>query len=179
MGSVLVVRQDRKPLLPLHVEAMSSYCRSEATTWFSHYDGELSKIVPLSKEAVLANIRRPAFLEFWEKFIAKKIEEGVAAVPNHVRCDQANHEALCWQPRFFQKGGVEVGSPAPLKEELHEELNTSLLYHNCINCDSQNISLWVLPTTFSPAPLQQSAIHPLLHTHPPLHLHLSPGFLST
>jgi hypothetical protein len=40
VGSIIVVRQDRKPLSPLHVEALCVYCRDEIRPLLAHSVGE-------------------------------------------------------------------------------------------------------------------------------------------
>jgi hypothetical protein len=72
VGSVVVVRKDKKPLLPLHMEALTTYCRKEALPIVSHSLGEYSPEEPVSKEHVLQLICRPMFIIFWYKFIEEK-----------------------------------------------------------------------------------------------------------
>jgi hypothetical protein len=72
VGSVVVIRKDKKPLLPLHMEALTTYCRKEALPIVSHSLGEYSSEEPVSKEHVLQLICRPMFIIFWYKFIEEK-----------------------------------------------------------------------------------------------------------
>ncbi|RVD87314.1 uncharacterized protein DFL_001556 [Arthrobotrys flagrans] len=68
-GSFLAVRQDRKPLKPLHMEALCRYCRDYVLPLFSHHLGEYAPDEPLSQEAVLGMICRPTFsIFFYERF---------------------------------------------------------------------------------------------------------------
>lgn len=76
VGSTVVVRQDKKPLSPLHVEALCKYCRYEIRPLLAHSIGEYSPEKPMSKDAVLAMICRPTFVIHWYKFLDKKHEEG-------------------------------------------------------------------------------------------------------
>ncbi|KAK6524747.1 hypothetical protein TWF281_011647 [Arthrobotrys megalospora] len=64
-GSVLVVRQDGKPLTPLHMEALCKYCRDHVHPIFGHVVGEFVPDEPLSKEAALSMVCRPTFSIFW------------------------------------------------------------------------------------------------------------------
>lgn len=72
VGSVLVVRQDMKPLHPLHVEALCKYCRHDIAPLFAHSMGEHAPEEPMKKEAVLAMICRPTFGMSWYKLLEEK-----------------------------------------------------------------------------------------------------------
>ncbi|KAK8123045.1 hypothetical protein PG984_011715 [Apiospora sp. TS-2023a] len=74
-GSVLVVRQDKKPLWPLHAEALSKYCQFEIRPLLAHTLGEYAPDEPLSREAVLAMICRPTFSIHWYKLLEGKTGE--------------------------------------------------------------------------------------------------------
>lgn len=76
VGSVLVVRQDKKPILPLHVEALSTYCQYEARDFLAHSIGEYAPEIPMTKEAALGMITRPSFIIHWYKLVRKKAREG-------------------------------------------------------------------------------------------------------
>ncbi|KAK6447149.1 hypothetical protein FP744_10003399 [Trichoderma asperellum] len=76
VGSVLVVRQDRKLLYPLHVEALCKYCRYDIMPLFSHSMGEFEPEEPLEKEVVLAIICRPTFVLPWYKLLDEKSNRG-------------------------------------------------------------------------------------------------------
>ena len=75
VGSTIVVRQDRKPLLSLHVEALCKYCR-EIRPLFGHSQGEYAPEKPMKKDAVLAMICRPTFVIHWYKLLEMKREKG-------------------------------------------------------------------------------------------------------
>lgn len=76
VGSVLVLRQDTKPLHPLHVEALCRYCRYDIMPLFSHSMGEYAPEQPMKKNAVLAMICRPTFVISWYKLLDEKIKKG-------------------------------------------------------------------------------------------------------
>ena len=75
-GSVLVVRQDRKPLHPLHAEALCKYCRYEIRPLLAHSIGEYAPDEPLEKDAVLRMICRPTFSILWYKLLEEKHRNG-------------------------------------------------------------------------------------------------------
>ncbi len=76
VGSVLVVRQDKKALSPLHVEALCNYCRYEVGPVIAHSVGDYYPEEPISKDGVLAMICRPTFVIYWFKLLDEKdIEE--------------------------------------------------------------------------------------------------------
>ena len=74
VGSVLVVRKDRKPLLPLHMEAISRYCQFEIAPFFEHSQGGYAPEEPMGKDAVLAAISRASFIIFWYKVLKESKE---------------------------------------------------------------------------------------------------------
>ena len=75
VGSTLVVRQDKKPLLPLHVEALCRYCRYEIHPLLSHSQGvEYAPEKPIKMDLVLAIICRPTFVICWHKLMDEKHE---------------------------------------------------------------------------------------------------------
>ena len=76
VGSTIVVRQDKKPLSPLHAEALCNYCRHEIRPLLAHSIGEYSPEEPMSKDAVLAMICRPTFVIYWYKLLDGKHESG-------------------------------------------------------------------------------------------------------
>ena len=80
VGSAIVVRQDKKPLLPLHAEALCKYCRHEIGPLFAHSNGEYTEDDPLKKEAVLAMICRPTFVIRWYKLLDEKHEKWLEEV---------------------------------------------------------------------------------------------------
>lgn len=75
VGSVLV-RQDNKPLLPLHVEALCRYCRFDIRPLLAHSVGEYAPEKPMEKDAVLAMICRATFVIYWYKLLEEKSKEG-------------------------------------------------------------------------------------------------------
>jgi hypothetical protein len=78
VGSVIVVRKDRKPLLPLHMEALARYCHKEVRPILGHSLGECSPEEPISKEGALQLICRPMFVLSWYNFIEEKKEYAVS-----------------------------------------------------------------------------------------------------
>ncbi|KAI2634751.1 hypothetical protein GGS26DRAFT_551210 [Hypomontagnella submonticulosa] len=78
VGSAIVVRQDKKPLLPVHAEALCKYCRYEARAFLAHSLGEYAPEKPIEKEAALAMICRPAFVISWYKLLDEKRAKGEA-----------------------------------------------------------------------------------------------------
>ena len=70
------MRQDKKPLSPLHVEELCKYCRYEIRPLLAHSMGEYAPEEPMSKEAVLAMICRPTFVIYWYKLLDEKHEAG-------------------------------------------------------------------------------------------------------
>ncbi|KAK6341603.1 hypothetical protein TWF696_008674 [Orbilia brochopaga] len=77
VGSVIVVRQDKKPLSPLHVEALCKYCLDEVQPLIGHSLGEYAPEEPMSKETAMSMICRPTFVIFWNKLLTAKLREGV------------------------------------------------------------------------------------------------------
>lgn len=76
VGSIIVVRQDKKALLPLHVEALCDYCRYEIRPLLAHSMGEYAPEEPMRKDAVLAMICRPTFVIYWSKVMDEKLKKG-------------------------------------------------------------------------------------------------------
>ncbi|KAI1204516.1 uncharacterized protein F4807DRAFT_447060 [Annulohypoxylon truncatum] len=76
VGSVIVVRQDKKPLFPLHMEAMCKYCRYDASDLIRHSLGEYAPEKPMEKGDVLTMICRPAFVIFWYKLLDERRKKG-------------------------------------------------------------------------------------------------------
>lgn len=68
MGSAIVVRKDRKPLLPLQMEALAKWCKEEVRPILAHSIGEYAPEEPISKEDVLTIICRPMFVVYWSRF---------------------------------------------------------------------------------------------------------------
>lgn len=77
VGSVVVIREDRKPLLPSHVEALCRYCRYDARDWVAHSMGEYAPDESMSKDLVLSMICRPTFSICWYRMCKEKHKEGV------------------------------------------------------------------------------------------------------
>jgi hypothetical protein len=78
VGSVIVVRQDKKPILPLHVEALCNYCRYEIRPLLAHSIGEYHPEEPISKDTALTMICRPTFIIYWYKLLDEKHKKGEA-----------------------------------------------------------------------------------------------------
>lgn len=74
MGSFIVVRQDKKPLFPLHVEALCKFCRYGIRPLLGHSIGEYAPEKPMERDAVLAMICRPAFVICWYRLLDEKDE---------------------------------------------------------------------------------------------------------
>ena len=71
VGSTIVVRQDKKPLSPLHVEALCHYCQFELQPLFGDSIGENYPKPPMSQDAVLTHITRAAFTQFWYRWLSE------------------------------------------------------------------------------------------------------------
>lgn len=76
VGSAIIVRQDRKPLLPLHAEALCRCCRREVGPLFAHSHGEYGE-KPMKRSQVLAMICEAAFIIYWYKLVEEKHEKWV------------------------------------------------------------------------------------------------------
>jgi hypothetical protein len=76
VGSVTVVRRDKKPLAPIHLEALCTYCKCEVLPLMCHTNGEYTTDEPLTREFVLKMICRPLFSIHWSKLCGRKHEEG-------------------------------------------------------------------------------------------------------
>ncbi|KAF2968379.1 hypothetical protein GQX73_g5216 [Xylaria multiplex] len=76
VGSIIVVRQDKKPLSRWHVEALCRYCRYEAWAYMTHSRGSYSSDEPMSKDKALSMICRPTFSISWERMLREKAEKG-------------------------------------------------------------------------------------------------------
>ncbi|KAF2812289.1 uncharacterized protein BDZ99DRAFT_383671 [Mytilinidion resinicola] len=76
VGSAIVVRQDKKPLAPLHVEALCRYCRDDVLPLLAHSMGEYAPEEPMGKDAVLAMICRPTFVICWYRLLEEKHKKG-------------------------------------------------------------------------------------------------------
>lgn len=77
VGSVLVVRQDRKPLHPLHMEALARFCQYELGPMFEHSMGGYGdRSTPLTKGQVLGHATVPFFELFWSKVFNVKLNSG-------------------------------------------------------------------------------------------------------
>lgn len=77
VGSVIVVRRDKKPLRPMDVQALCQYCRYEVRPLMAHTLGEYAPDKPLSKDFVLEFICRPTFSICWYKMWDQKHKEGI------------------------------------------------------------------------------------------------------
>ncbi|KAI0199273.1 hypothetical protein F4808DRAFT_433227 [Astrocystis sublimbata] len=76
VGSVMVVRKDKKPLWKWHVEALCRYSRNEAREWLAHSLGDYAPAEPMSKDQVLSKISRTTFAASWSKMCNEKHEKG-------------------------------------------------------------------------------------------------------
>ena len=73
VGSIAVMRQDKKDLLPLHMEAICNFCQSEMLPHFSDCEEIYPEAEqPARKDVVLAMLSRPTFKTYWEKFLKTK-----------------------------------------------------------------------------------------------------------
>ncbi|KAF8847174.1 hypothetical protein BDZ45DRAFT_607838 [Acephala macrosclerotiorum] len=86
VGSTVVVRQDKKPLSTLHVEALCRYCCYEIRPLLAHSMGEHAPEEPMTTDAVLAMICRPTFVISWYKLLDenRKRKDTDAAFPYDV-----------------------------------------------------------------------------------------------
>ncbi|OJD37929.1 ectomycorrhiza-upregulated zf-mynd domain-containing protein [Diplodia corticola] len=76
VGSAIVVRQDKKPLSPLHVEALCRYCRYEIGPLQMHSAGNYGPEEVIGKDVVLAFICRATFKICWDKLLDEKDRNG-------------------------------------------------------------------------------------------------------
>ncbi|KAJ8121614.1 hypothetical protein ONZ43_g1977 [Nemania bipapillata] len=76
VGSTIVVRQDKKPLLPWHAEALCSYCRYHARDCLAHTIGEYAPDKPMSKSLALSMICRPTFSIWWYRMCREQRDKG-------------------------------------------------------------------------------------------------------
>ena len=72
VGSAIAVRKDRKPLHPIHMEALAGYCRNEVQPLMGHSLGEYYPEEPIGKDDVLKIICRPMFVIYWSKFLEER-----------------------------------------------------------------------------------------------------------
>ena len=79
VGSVVVVRKDKKLLLPMHMEALARYCRYDVQPILAHSIGDYHPEEPIKKEDVLRIICRPMFVIYWSKFMSEKNGYGTAS----------------------------------------------------------------------------------------------------
>lgn len=70
VGSTIVVRKDRKALLPIHMEALAGYCWNEVQPLMAHSIGRY--IIAFKKDDVLKIICRRMFVIYWTKFCREK-----------------------------------------------------------------------------------------------------------
>ncbi|KAI0469470.1 hypothetical protein F4859DRAFT_505436 [Xylaria cf. heliscus] len=83
VGSVIVVRQDKKPLSPWHMEGLCRYCRYHVRALLGHSIGEYSPEEPMSRNQVLSMICRPTFYICWSNMVLEKTRNGeVCDVPS-------------------------------------------------------------------------------------------------
>ena len=72
VGSVLVVRLNKQPLLPMHVEALARYCWYEVRPILYHSLGTYAPEESIKKEDALKMICRPMFVIYWGNFVKEK-----------------------------------------------------------------------------------------------------------
>jgi hypothetical protein len=72
VGSAIAVRKDRKPLLPVHMEAFAKWCKEEIRPLLAHSIGEFYPEEPINKDDVLTIICRPMFVIYWSKFVEER-----------------------------------------------------------------------------------------------------------
>lgn len=75
VGSTIVVRRDKKPLAPSHVEALCNYCRYEVQPLMGQTMGEYVPDEPFARDFVRKMICRPMFSIYWSKFLDRKHKE--------------------------------------------------------------------------------------------------------
>lgn len=85
-GSLIVVRADPKPLLPLHVEALCKYIEDDIQPLMERASGKYDEKSPLhvSKQAVVSMVSAGSFGLFWHRFVEEKCNKGEfdSAVPS-------------------------------------------------------------------------------------------------
>ncbi|EPE27683.1 HIT/MYND zinc finger-like protein [Glarea lozoyensis ATCC 20868] len=80
-GSAIIVRQDKKPLLPIDAEALCRYCQFEVLPLLSHSLGEYDCERPMEKSLVLSMICRPVFEIYWHKLADERKVSTVRGAP--------------------------------------------------------------------------------------------------
>lgn len=75
IGSVIVVRQDKKPLSLWHMEALCKYCCEDIQPLFTHSTGGINEDKPMSKKLVLDMICKQTFEVRCYKVIHEKLEK--------------------------------------------------------------------------------------------------------
>ncbi|PVH99544.1 hypothetical protein DM02DRAFT_729122 [Periconia macrospinosa] len=69
-GSVIIVRRDQRPLLPIHIKAMCRYAHQKVRPLLSRSIISLAGDRPLlSKDAVVRKISRASFLRYWRNMV--------------------------------------------------------------------------------------------------------------
>lgn len=85
-GSILVVRQDRKPLHPLHIEALAEYCAVRVQSLFESVLESFPSNNPATtavRNATVSKINRWDFeSDNWPRALARNRQEGGAPVEN-------------------------------------------------------------------------------------------------
>ena len=76
IGNIIIMRQDKKPLSPLYIEALCKYCRYEIRPLLAHSIGEYALEEPMEKDLVLAIICRPTFVIYWFKLLDERYKRG-------------------------------------------------------------------------------------------------------
>lgn len=71
-GSVIVVRQDMKPVFTIQIEALCKYCRKEIHPLMVDSREQYGSNRSMDKQAIAAMICRPQFHVFWTSFLKEK-----------------------------------------------------------------------------------------------------------
>lgn len=77
VGSVIVVRQDKEPLHPKHIEALAQFCRNEVASRFESAmeEGE-GEVEAATKDSVLRFICEDTFMTSWVNFNKQRMVYG-------------------------------------------------------------------------------------------------------
>lgn len=70
--SAIVVRKDKKPLLPIHIEALVGYCLKQVLSLLAHSLGEYSQENSIKRDDVLKVICWAMFLVYRGNFMAER-----------------------------------------------------------------------------------------------------------
>ena len=70
--SAIAVRKDMKPLLPIHMEALTKHCDDEVRPLLDHSYSAYHPEEPIKKSHLLNIICRPMFFLYWRKFMNER-----------------------------------------------------------------------------------------------------------